>query len=165
MPLFRTQSAAKQTSLAPHGSKARLRAVTKCRDSWRSHVHRTYIAQRVQLFKLQTRNVGGRGALPSPFSGGFKGGILFGKRIPPLVLPPARRIFPPRSARKATAPPRERKKEAALRGVQLRKHSKAREKRYSFGYAVSFIFACYQILWTFPKSLYLCSRYLLLAYG
>lgn len=52
-----------------------------------------------------------------------------------------------------------------IKGVQLRKHSKAREKRYSFGYAVSFIFACYQILWTFPKSLYLCSRYLLLAYG
>ncbi len=56
-------------------------------------------------------------------------------------------------------------KESPVRGVQLRKHSKAREKRYSFGYAVSFIFACYQILWTFPKSLYLCSRYLLLAYG
>ena len=43
------------------------------------------IAQRVQLFKLQTANVGGRGELPSPFSGGFKGGILFGKRIPPLL--------------------------------------------------------------------------------
>ena len=57
------------------------------------------------------------------------------------------------------------KKGITIRGVQLRKHSKAREKRYSFGYAVSFIFACYQILWTFPKSLYLCSRYLLLAYG
>lgn len=52
-----------------------------------------------------------------------------------------------------------------LRGVQLRKHSKAREKRYSFGYAVSFIFACYQILWTFPKSRYLCSRYLPLVCG
>ena len=114
MPLFRRQSAAVLPSLAPHDSKARLIVVTTRRDSWRSHVHRTYIAQRVQLFKLQTRNVGGRGALPSPFSGGFKGGILFGKRIPPLVPPPARRIFPPRSARKATAPPRERKKEAAL---------------------------------------------------
>ena len=56
-------------------------------------------------------------------------------------------------------------KELSVRCVQLRKHSKAREKRYSFGYAVSFIFACYQILWTFPKFLYLCSRYLLLAYG
>ena len=57
------------------------------------------------------------------------------------------------------------KKGTAFRGVQLRKHSKAREKRYSFGYAVSFIFACYQILWTFPKSRYLCSRYLPLACG
>ena len=37
------------------------------RDSWRSHVHRTYTAQRVQLFKLQTANAGGRGALPSSF--------------------------------------------------------------------------------------------------
>lgn len=52
-----------------------------------------------------------------------------------------------------------------IRCVQLRKHSKAREKRYSFGYAVSFIFACYQILWTFPKSRYLCSRYLPLVCG
>ena len=82
---FRRQSAAEKTSLAPHDSKARLIVVTTRRDSWRSHVHRTYIAQRVQLFKLQSGNVGGRGGLPSPFSGGFKGGILFGKRIPPLV--------------------------------------------------------------------------------
>ena len=57
------------------------------------------------------------------------------------------------------------KTEGDIRCVQLRKHSKAREKRYSFGYAVSFIFACYQILWTFPKSRYLCSRYLPLACG
>ena len=26
-------------------------------DSWRSHVHRTYIAQRVQLFEIETANV------------------------------------------------------------------------------------------------------------
>lgn len=57
------------------------------------------------------------------------------------------------------------KKGSVFRGVQLRKHSKAREKRYSFGYAVSFIFACYHILWTFPKSRYLCSRYLPLVCG
>ena len=62
-------------------------------------------------------------------------------------------------------PPAGKKTAAAIRGVQLRKHSKAREKRYSFGYAVSFIFACYQILWTFPKSRYLCSRYLPLVCG
>ena len=63
---------------------ARLKSVTTRRNSWRSHVHRTYTAQRVQPFKLQTSNVGGRGGRPSPFSGGSKGGILFGKRIPPL---------------------------------------------------------------------------------
>ncbi|RHS30411.1 hypothetical protein DWV52_15055, partial [Ruminococcaceae bacterium AF10-16] len=62
---FRTQSAAKQTSLAPHDSKARLRPVSIRRRFMAKHVHRTYIAQRVQLFKLQTANVGGRGALPS----------------------------------------------------------------------------------------------------
>ena len=65
---------------------------------------------------------------------------------------------------KSSAPPAQTKK-APFRCVQLRKHSKAREKRYSFGYAVSFIFACYQILWTFPKSRYLCSRYLPLVCG
>ena len=85
-------------SLPPSKRHSRLTTVRRgcCqvatrRDSWRSHVHRTYIAQRVQPFKLQTANAGGRGALPSPFSGGFKGGILFGKRIPPLVSRRARR--------------------------------------------------------------------------
>ena len=87
----RTQSAAQLPSLAPHDSKARLRAVTSSRDSWRSHVHRAHTAQRVQLFKHQTGNVGGRGGRPSSFSGGFKGGILFEKRIPPLVPRRARR--------------------------------------------------------------------------
>ena len=100
MPLFRKQSAAEVTSLAPHDSKARLQDVTKRRDSWRSHVHRTYIAQRVQLFELQSGNVGGRGVLPSPFSGGSKGGILFGKRIPLLVGSSVTRcITTPRNAR------------------------------------------------------------------
>ena len=88
MPLFRTQSAAEVTSLAPHGSKARLRVVTTRRGSWRSHVHRTNTAQRVQSFKRPTANVGGRGGRPSSFSGGFKGGILFEKRIPPLPRAP-----------------------------------------------------------------------------
>ena len=78
MPLFRTQSAAEKTSHAPHGSKARLRLVTTCRDSWRSHVHRTYIAQRVQLFKPKT----GNGNLSL---GGFKGGYsLSRKRVSPF---------------------------------------------------------------------------------
>ena len=38
---FGTQSAAVLTSLAPHDSKARLLDMSKRRDSWRSHVHRT----------------------------------------------------------------------------------------------------------------------------
>ena len=62
---FGRQSVARQTSLAPHDSKARLQSVPNRRDSWRSHVHRTHTAQRVQSFKLQSRNVGGRGGLPS----------------------------------------------------------------------------------------------------
>ena len=45
-------------------------------------------AQHVQLFELQSGNAGGRGVPPSPFSGGSKGGILFGKRIPPLPRVP-----------------------------------------------------------------------------
>ena len=71
--------------------------ITTHRDSWRSHVHRTHTAQRVQLFKLQTRNVGGRGGLPSHFSWGSKGGILFGKRIPPLTAHSHANGRPPRA--------------------------------------------------------------------
>ena len=82
---FRRQSAAEQTSLAPHDSKARLRPVTNRRDSWRSHVHRTYTAQRVQSFKLQTANVRGQGAEPLAFSlGGVKGAILSREENGPL---------------------------------------------------------------------------------
>ena len=85
---FRRQSAAKQTSLAPHDSKARLRVVTIRRDSWRSHVHRTYIAQRVQFFELQTANVRGQGARPLAFSWGIKRGPFSHVREwPPLTHP------------------------------------------------------------------------------
>ena len=84
---FRTQSAARQTSLAPHDSKARLMNISKRRDSWRSHVHRTYTAQRVQLFKLQTANVGGRGALPSRSLGGLRGPFSHVREWPPLPRP------------------------------------------------------------------------------
>ena len=54
------------------------------RDSWRSHVHRTYIAQRVQSFKPKAANVRGQGARPLAFSWGFKGDILSRERISPL---------------------------------------------------------------------------------
>ena len=91
MPLFRKQSAAEQTSLAPHDSKARLLSGRDSQGFMAKPCTPHPIAQRVQPFKLQTANAGGRGALPSPFSGGFKGGILFGKRISPLVSRRARR--------------------------------------------------------------------------
>ena len=96
---FGKQSAAEQTSLAPHDSKARLRVVTNRRDSWRSHVHRTYIAQRVQLFKIETANVRGRGAEPLAFSWGSKGAILSRERMAPFTRFFARRkgLTPPRS--------------------------------------------------------------------
>ena len=72
-------------SSAPHESKARLRVVTNRRGSWRSHVHRTYTAQRVQLFKRPTANVGGRGGLPSPFSGGSQRGYSLWKENTPFA--------------------------------------------------------------------------------
>ena len=55
----------------------------------------------LQLFKLQACNVGGRGVRPSSFSGGYKGGILFEKRIPPLTDSSTKRCIPlQRSARR-----------------------------------------------------------------
>ena len=102
---FRKQSAAEKTSLAPHDSKARLQAVTTRRDSWRSHVHRTYIAQRVQFFKLQTRNVRGQGAEPLAFSWGSKGAILSRERMAPLSVQRHRRCLSlPRRARETPSP-------------------------------------------------------------
>ena len=91
-------------SLPPRGRHSRLTVVRRgckmnrlAKDSWRSHVHRTYIAQRVQSFKLQTRNVRGQGAEPLAFSWGSKGAILSRERMAPLLraapsalpLPPA----------------------------------------------------------------------------
>ena len=85
---FRKQSAAEKTSLAPHDSKARLLLVTSSRGSWRSHVHRTYFAQRVQFFELQTANVRGQGARPLAFSwGDQKGAILSRERMAPFNAP------------------------------------------------------------------------------
>ena len=60
----------------------------------------TFIAQRVQPFKLYACNVGGRGGLPSSFSGGYHGGIRFEKRIdrqqrPALHYHPAQRAENP----------------------------------------------------------------------
>jgi len=70
MPLFRTQSAAKQTSLAPHDSKAQLQAVTTRRDSWRSHVHRTWLRSACSYSSCKLPMLGVEGGSPRPFSWG-----------------------------------------------------------------------------------------------
>ena len=106
---FGKQSAAEQTSLAPHDSKARLRVVTTCRRFMakpctphpttrkgyatsvrQQSCQRLCNAQRVQFFKLQTRNVGGRGALPSRSLGGPRGSFSHVREWPPYPRPPAR---------------------------------------------------------------------------
>ena len=90
MPLFRTQSAAKQSSLAPHDSKARLRDVTTRRRSMAKpctlHLHCAACAA-LQASDRQCR--GSRGP-PLAFSWGFKGAILSRERMAPLLRTPAR---------------------------------------------------------------------------
>ena len=101
------------------------KTVTIRRDSWRSHVHRTYIAQRLQFFKLQTANVGGRGEHPSPFSGGSKGGILFGKRIPPLPRVPT-------ALGQNTAPFGHPKREYSFRCMNKKRSTNKRKLRITY---------------------------------
>ena len=63
------------------------------------------IAQRVQSFKLQTRNVRGQGAEPLAFSWGSKGAILSRERMAPLsVQRHRRRLSLPRRARETPSP-------------------------------------------------------------
>ena len=101
----RPHAVRRQTSVTcASRSKARLLDEPTRRDSWRSHVHCTYTAQRVQSFKLQTANVGGRGGLPSRSLGGPRGIFSHAREYPPYfvaapsALPPlprrARDIFP-----------------------------------------------------------------------
>ena len=88
MPLFRTQSAAGQTSLAPHDSKARLISVTTCRRFMAKpctpHLHCAARAA-LQAANPQWR---GQGAAPLAFSWGSKGDILSRERISPLSAAP-----------------------------------------------------------------------------
>ena len=83
MPLFRTQSAAKQTSHAPHDSKARLQDVTNCRRFMAKPCTPYLIPQAAQLFKIETANVGGRGGLPSRSLGGSRGPFSHVREWPP----------------------------------------------------------------------------------
>ena len=102
--------------------------------SWRSHVHRTRTAQRVQSFKNKTRNVGGRGGLPSSFLLGFqRGHSLSRKRMAPL-----------------TRPLHGAGTEAALSGSKISARWRARKKRSTPGVAVHKTGFEKQILWQLP---------------
>ena len=88
MPLFRTQSAAEQTSLAPHDSKARLQNGHDSQGFMAKPCTPHLIAQRLQLFKPQTGNVGDRGALPSRSLGGSRGPFSHVREWPPYCALP-----------------------------------------------------------------------------
>ena len=88
MPLFRTQSAAKQSSLAPHDSKARLRDVTTRRRSMAKpctpHLHCAACA----ALQASDRQCWGSRGPPLAFSWGFKGAILSRERMAPFPASP-----------------------------------------------------------------------------
>ena len=88
MPLFRTQSAAEQTSLAPHDSKARLQSVTTRRRFMAKPCTPHLIPQAEQFFEIETANVGGRGALPSRSLGGSRGPFSHAREWPPYCALP-----------------------------------------------------------------------------
>jgi len=85
---FGKQSAAGQTSLAPHDSKARLISVTTCRRFMAKpctpHPHCAARAA-LQAANPQWR---GQGAAPLAFSWGSKGAILSRERMAPLSAAP-----------------------------------------------------------------------------
>ena len=97
MPLFRTQSAAGQTSLAPHDSKARLISVTTCRRFMAKpctpHPH---CAARAVIQAANPQCAGSRGSAPCVLLG-VQGGHSLTRENGPLIraapsalpLPPA----------------------------------------------------------------------------
>ena len=104
---FGKQSAAEQTSLAPHDSKARLRVVTTCRRFMakpctphpitrkgyatsvrQQSCQRLCNAQRVQLFELLSCNGGVKGQSPLRSLGGPRGPFSHVREWPPFPYPP-----------------------------------------------------------------------------
>ena len=79
----RTQSAAQLPSTAPHDSKARLRAVTSSRDSWRSHVHRARLRSACSSSSTRPAMSGVEGDAPCLSLGDSKG-VFSSKREYPL---------------------------------------------------------------------------------
>ena len=117
---FGKQSAAEQTSLAPHDSKARLQDVTICRRFMAKpctpHPHCAACAV-IRATNWQCR--GSRGP-PRPFSWGCKGDILFlRKRISPFAASP-HGVGPEAALPRCTPPaPYRRKKKQPSRAAFL----------------------------------------------
>ena len=87
---FGKQSAAEQTSLAPHDSKARLRVVTTCRRFMAKPCTPHPTAPRVQLFELLSCNGGVKGQSPLRSLEGPRGPFSHVREWPPYPRPPAR---------------------------------------------------------------------------
>ena len=95
MPLFRTQSAAKQTSLAPHDSKARLQNGHDSQGFMAKPCTPHLIPQAEQFFKIADCQCRGSRGPPLAFSWGSKGDILSRERISPFPVQRQRRCFFP----------------------------------------------------------------------
>ena len=110
MPLFRKQSAAKQTSLAPHASKARLQNGYESQGFMAKSCTPHPIAQRMQFFKIETANANAfllDGRRPFSFHG-KKMGVAFVQRL--------RRCFP--AAQVPRSPPHLCEKRSILWNIQ-----------------------------------------------
>ena len=120
MPLFRTQSAAEQTSLAPHDSKARLiSATTRRRFMAKPCTPHPHCAARAVIQAINCQCAGSRGKAPRPFSWGIKRGIFsFREReYPPLPLPRPHTLWGQKQRCRAAPPCALRaQKETALAG-------------------------------------------------
>ena len=90
---FCKQSAAEVTSLAPHDSKARLQDVTNRRRFMAKPCTPHPIAQRVQLFKCQSRNGGVKGQGPFRSLGGLRGIFSHVREYPPYFVQRLRRCY------------------------------------------------------------------------
>ncbi len=96
---FGTQSAAVLTSLAPHDSKARLLDMSKRRDSWRSHVHRTRLRSACSYSSLRLPMCGVKGHGPLRSLGGPRGPFSHVREWPPYSVQRPRRCSPLQTAR------------------------------------------------------------------
>ena len=91
---FGRQSAAVLPSLAPHDSKARLQDVTKRRDSWRSHVHRTRLRSACSPSSCKLLMCGVKGQGPLRSLGGLRGIFSHVREYPPYPVQRLRRCLP-----------------------------------------------------------------------